>query len=208
MKKIPQKTIARALLYIRTLEGLAKRQQKFVSSEQLARLTGFTAVQIRKDISSFGKVGTPRIGYRARELKNVLEDFILQDHKVLVVLFGVGNLGTAILKYPGFHRDRVRIVAAFDTAPQKLGKKINGVTVYPFRRAPEIILKTRAKLGILAVPKERCQEVADFMAAVGLRGIVNFAPASVMVPSSMRVKDIDLTVEFLSLFCDVQSCTV
>lgn len=204
MKNISPRTVARALLYIRTLEGLVKQQQDFVSSKQLARLTGLTAVQIRKDISNFKKVGTPRIGYRTSELKNVLEDFILQDNVVRVVLFGVGNLGTAILKYPGFYQDRVRLTAAFDVAPRKIGKKINGIKIYPFRRASEIIQKTHATLGIIAVPKERCQEVADFMVASGLRGIINFAPASITVRKGVRVKDIDLTIEFLSLFCDTQ----
>ena len=204
MKKIPPKTTVRALLYIRTLEGLIKQQRDFVSSEQLAQLTGLTAVQIRKDISSFGKIGTPRVGYKIGELKSVLEDFILQDSVVRVVLFGVGNLGTAILRYPGFHQDRVRLVAAFDVMPRKIGKKINGVTIYSFQRASEIIRKTRAKLGILAVPKEHCQEVADFMVAAGLRGIINFAPASITVRKGVRVKHIDLTIEFLSLFCETR----
>ena len=34
--------------------------------------------------------------------KKVLEDFVLQKDYVHVALFGAGNLGSAILKYPGF----------------------------------------------------------------------------------------------------------
>lgn len=204
MKKISKRTIGRALLYIRTLEELIKRNQNLVSSEQLAVITGLSGAQIRKDISSFGKVGTPKIGYKTPELKRVLEDYILQEGRVRVALFGVGNLGSAILRYPGFHRDRIRLVAAFDVAEERIGKKINGITIYPLERAPEVIKKTGTHIGIIAVPGERCQEVADLMVLSGLRGIVNFAPASITVPKNVFVKDIDLTIEFLSLFCDTQ----
>ncbi|MFA6599965.1 MAG: redox-sensing transcriptional repressor Rex [Candidatus Omnitrophota bacterium] len=203
MTKISQKTVSRALRYIRALENLIKQKHRLVSSKELAAVTGVTDVQIRKDISSFGKVGRPRIGYRTAELKNVLEDFVLQDDMLRIALFGVGNLGTAILKYPGFLKDRIRVVAAFDVEPQKIGKKVGLVTVYPFERAPQIIRKTRANIGIIAVPQGFSQDVADLMVLAGLRGIVNFSPASVSVPAEVRVKDIDLTIEFLSLFCEI-----
>ncbi|MBU9889824.1 MAG: redox-sensing transcriptional repressor Rex [Candidatus Omnitrophica bacterium] len=204
MKKLPRKIITRVLLYIRTLEGLLKEKRYLVSSKQLAEITGLSDVKIRKDISNFRKIGRPRIGYRTAELKKTLEDYLLQNHKVNLVLFGAGNLGAAILKYPGFHRDKVRIVAAFDAAGDKIGKKINGVRIYPVERAPEIIKRQRADIGIIAVPKEHSQEVADYMVLSGLHGIVNFAPCSINVPAKVQVRNMDFTIEFLSLFCDIQ----
>ena len=139
MKKIPRKTITRVLLYIRTLEALAKEKCYLVSSGQLAEITGLSDVQIRKDISNFKSVGKPRVGYRTGELKKTLENYLLQDIIVHVVLFGAGNLGSAVLQYPGFHRKKIRLVAAFDVSRHKIGKKIGGVKVYPVDRAPEII---------------------------------------------------------------------
>ncbi len=204
MKKLPRKIITRVLLYIRTLEGLLKEKRYLVSSKQLAEITGLSDVKIRKDISNFRKIGRPRIGYRTAELKKTLEDYLLQNHKVNLVLFGAGNLGAAILKYPGFHRDKVRIVAAFDAAGDKIGKKINGVRIYPVERAPEIIKRQRADIGLIAVPKEHSQEVADYMVLSGLHGIVNFAPCSINVPAKVQVRNMDFTIEFLSLFCDIQ----
>lgn len=202
MRKIPRKTIARVLLYIRTLEGLLKEKRFLVSSKQLAKITGLSDVSIRKDISNFRKVGKPRIGYRTAELKKTLQNYLLQNNTVRLVLFGVGNLGSAILKYPGFHQGKVKLTAAFDVSRRKTGKKINGVTVYPVERAPEIIKRSRADIGIIAVPKENCQEVADYMVLSGLRRVVNFAPCSISVPSNVQVRNMDFTIEFLSLFCD------
>lgn len=204
MEKIPQKTVARALRYIRALDNLIKQKRHLLSSRELAGITGVTDVQIRKDISNFGKVGRPRIGYKTTELKNVLEEFVLQKETVRIALFGVGNLGTAILKYPGFHKDRIKMVAAFDVAEGKIGKKIGGVKVYPFEQAPRMIRKTRANVGIIAVPEDGSQDVADLMVLAGLRGIVNFSPSSVSVTAGVMVKDIDLTIELLALFCEMK----
>ncbi|MFH1360636.1 MAG: redox-sensing transcriptional repressor Rex [Candidatus Omnitrophota bacterium] len=204
MKKVSKKTIDRALLYMRILEGLIKEKRNLISSGQLADIAQTSDVQIRKDISHFGKVGTPRLGYNTKELKKILEDFILQENVVRVVLFGVGNLGTAIIKYPGFHKGKVKMIAAFEKDAQKIGKKINNLTIYPIERAPEVIRKTKAHIGIIAVPKEYAQEVADLIVLSGLRSIINFAPESITVPKNVLVKDIDLTIEFLSLFCNTQ----
>ncbi|MDD3375425.1 MAG: redox-sensing transcriptional repressor Rex [Candidatus Omnitrophica bacterium] len=204
MHKISRKTTERALLYLRTLEGLIKSKRYLVSSSELAKMTGFSDVQIRKDISKFGKVGTPRIGYKTIELRDILERFVLQQDSVQAALFGVGNLGSAILKYPGFHQGRIKIVATFDKDSKKIGKKINGVNIYAIDRAPEIIKKTKIEIGIIAVPKEFSQEVADVVVLSGLKGIINFSPMFISVPKNVIVRDIDFTIEFLSLFCDIQ----
>lgn len=202
MKKLPRKIITRVLLYIRTLEGLLKEKRFLVSSRQLAEITGLSDVKIRKDISNFRKVGKPRIGYKTADLKKTLENYLLQNNVVHLALFGVGNLGEAFLRYPGFRREKVKLVAAFDVAPRKVGKKIHGIRIYPVERAPEIIKRGHVDIGIIAVPKEHAQEVADYMVLSGLHRIVNFAPCSISVPAKVQVRNMDFTIEFLSLFCD------
>jgi redox-sensing transcriptional repressor len=202
MKKLSRKIITRVLLYIRTLEGLIKERRFLVSSKQLSEITGLSDVKIRKDISNFKKIGKPRIGYKTADLKKTLENYLLQNNEVRLALFGVGNLGAAFLRYPGFRREKVKLVAAFDVSPHKIGRKLEGVRIYPVERAPEIIKRCRADIGIIAVPKEQGQEVADYMVLSGLHRIVNFAPCSISVPAKVQVRSIDFTIEFLSLFCD------
>ncbi|MCM8775704.1 MAG: redox-sensing transcriptional repressor Rex [Candidatus Omnitrophica bacterium] len=204
IKQVPPRTISRVLLYIRTLGNLIKDKKDRVSSQELASMTGLTDVQIRKDISAFGRIGSPRIGYRTAELKDTLENFILQKKVVHVALFGVGNLGAALLKYPGFREEKIRIVAAFDIHPSKVGREISGIKVHSVDDAEEVIRRTCAVVGILAVPERESQKVADLMVASGLRGIVNFSPVSITVPPNVRVKNIDLGIEFISLFCETQ----
>lgn len=175
----------------------------FVSSGKLAEITGLTDVQIRKDISIFGKVGRPRIGYRITRLKRCLKEFVLQN-TVHVALFGVGNLGSAIAKYPGFQNERIKLVAAFEKDKRKIGKQINGIRIYPLKDAPRIIPRSHAEIGIIAVTMESAQQVADIMSRSGLKGIVNFSPVPVRVPTGVSIKDIDLSIEFLSFFCDIK----
>jgi len=202
MKIIPKKTIARVLLYLRILGELTRDGKKHVSSKELAAIAGLSDVQIRKDISRFGKIGRPRIGYQVRELKKKLEEFVLGQKAVHVALFGVGNLGAALLKFPGFHSDRIKVVAAYDVDASKIGKTINGVPIYALEDAAKTVKRIRTDIGVIAVPEAVCQSVADTMIRAGLKRIINFAPASINVPKGVAVKDIDFTIEFLSLFCD------
>jgi redox-sensing transcriptional repressor len=204
MKRIPQRTIDRVLLYIRTLENLKKEKRHLISSAELSKITGISDVQIRKDISRFGKIGTPRIGYEIEDLNRTLKDYLLQKDVVKVVLFGVGNLGTAILKYPGFFKNRIKIVAAFEKNAAKINKTINGVKIYSLDKAPKVIKRIKADLGIIAVPEKASQEVADIMVLSGLKGVLNFSPTSISVPGNISLKDIDFSLEFLSLFCNIQ----
>ena len=204
MKKVSQKTIARSLLYVRTLENLIKKEKRdYVSSKVLSQITGFTDVQIRKDISNFKKVGKPRVGYQTKRLKEVLEEFVLQN-TVYVSLFGVGNLVMAIMKYPEFHSAKIKFVNAFDNDPKKIGKVINGVNIYSIKDAIKVIPNSRAEIGVIATPEEKSQEIADIISSCGVRGIINFSPTSVNVPEGVSVKNIDLSIEFLALFCDIQ----
>ncbi|MFO8052725.1 MAG: redox-sensing transcriptional repressor Rex [Candidatus Omnitrophota bacterium] len=204
MKTISRKTIDRALLYIRALEDLLKEKRDKISSSELAEITGSSDVQVRKDISFFGKVGTPRIGYETKKLKDILENFILQNNVVHIVLFGIGNLGKAILKYPGFQTDKIRLVAAFDKAKNKVSKDINGIKIYPVEQSVELIKEVHAEIGIIAVPPQNSQEVAELMVESGLKGIINFAPSCISVPKNIFVKNIDFSIEILSIFSHTQ----
>lgn len=204
MKKFPQRTISRAFLYLRALDSLIEDNRESVSSKELADMAGVADVQVRKDISIFGKVGKPRVGYETLRLKKLLEDYIAQN-VVHVVLFGVGNLGSAVLRYPGFRDDKVKITAAFDSDAEKIGKSINGITIYATNTAETIIPKKHVEIGVIATPKQASQRVADLLVQCGVKGIINFSPTAITVPKDVQVRNIDMAVEFLSLYCDMQA---
>lgn len=202
-RRVPERTIPRTLLYIRILDDLLKRGEDHVSSGELARMTGFQDNQIRKDISNFGPVGKPRVGYPVRALKKRLEASV-HGAPVQVVLFGTGNLGKAIARYPEFHSSKINIAAGFDKDPRKIGKQIDGIKIYALSQAKRVVKQKKAVIGINAVPKEAAQDVVDIMVAAGIRGIINFSPVTVTVPDKVTVKNIDLTIEFMALLCDMR----
>jgi redox-sensing transcriptional repressor len=204
MRRFPQKTVARAFMYLRALDSLIDEGRDFVSSQELAVMAGAVDVQVRKDISIFGKVGRPRVGYQTDRLKKLLEEYIVQN-VVHVVLFGVGNLGAAILRYPGFRDDKVKIIAAFDSDPEKVGKAINGISIYSIDRAEGFIPQKHIEVGVIAAPKQASQKIADLLVSCGIKGIINFSPTTITVPKDVQVRNIDLAVEFLTLFCDMQA---
>ena len=204
MKKFPQRTVTRAFMYLRALDSLIEEGKAYVSSGELAAMTALTDVQIRKDISVFGKAGKPRVGYDTLRLKQLLEEYVIQN-VVHVVLFGVGNLGSAILRYPGFQEDKIKMVAAFDSDPNKVDKAINGISIYSLDKAKLLIQKKHVEIGVIAVPKQASQQIADLLVSCGIQGIVNFSPTTITVPKGIFVKNIDLAVEFLSLFWDMNA---
>lgn len=200
--KVPERTVPRSLLYIRILGDLLNTGHEFVSSRELADLTGLQDSQIRKDISNFGAVGKPRVGYPVRALKELLEDRVYSKADP-VVLFGVGHLGKAIARYPEFQSDRIHIAAAFDTDARKVGGTVGGIRVYSLAEAKRVVRRLGAEIGINAVPKAAAQEVVDLMVEMGIRGIINFSPVHVAVPAGITVRNIDLTIEFMTLLCDM-----
>ena len=204
MKNVSHKTIARSLIYIRTLESLLSMKKEFVSSKELADMIGLTDVQVRKDISNFGKVGKPRVGYKISDLKKTLEDFILKK-PVRLALFGVGNLGAAILKYPGFNETRVSFKVAFDNDPKKIGKSFGKTKIYSVKDALKIISKNEIEIGVIAVSEKNSQEITDIIVEAGIKGILNFSPTTINVPDGVMVNNIDLAIEFLSLSCMIRN---
>src|SRR6185295_7282999 len=142
------------------------------SSSQLGTLLGFSDAQVRKDLAYFGHFGHPGIGYRCDELIEAIRKILGTDRDWPVALVGTGNLGRALLGYRGFGNQGFRIVAAFETDPQKVGTSIDGVRIYHLDNLPEVMAEHRIRLGMIAVPAPAAQGVADRLVAAGVEGIV------------------------------------
>ena len=122
-----------------------------------------------------------------------------------MALIGVGNLGRALLGYKGFQQQGFRIVAAFDADPHKTGSIIEGVQVYQLDSLPEITATNRIRLGVIAVPAGQAQSVADRLIAVGVEGILNFAPVTMNLPDNVKQVGVDLAIELEQLSFSVAS---
>src|SRR5262245_59243727 len=155
-------------LYLRHLETLVREGIVKVSSSLLGEALGITDAQVRKDLAWLGSLGHPGIGYVTEELIEAIRRLLGVDRTWLAALVGVGNLGRALLRYRGFSQRGFRMVALFDLDPDKVGTLIEGLPVHDARSIPKVIAETGAELGLLALPSEAAQPVADALVAAGI----------------------------------------
>jgi redox-sensing transcriptional repressor len=202
--KLSRATVGRLSLYLRRLEGLLREGVTRVSSSLLGESLGVTDAQVRKDLASLGNLGQPGIGYTAPELIAAIRRALGIDREWLAALVGVGNLARALLHYHGFAERGFRIVALFDTDPAKVGEPVGDLVIHPLEDMARVIADTHADLGILTVPAESGQAVAEALVAAGVRGLLNFAPGVLRLPPGVSVVSVDLTVQLEQLAFLVQ----
>jgi redox-sensing transcriptional repressor len=168
-----------------------------VSSESLASACGVTSAMLRKDLSHLGSYGTRGVGYDVEYLRYQISRVLglAQDWPVVVV--GFGNLGHALANYGGFEVRGFRIVAALDADPRKVGSPVgrSGLAVRPMTELEQVVAGTGALIGVIATPAAAAQGVCDRLVAAGVRSILNFAPAVLVVPPGVDVRKVDLGLE-------------
>jgi redox-sensing transcriptional repressor len=196
--RIPDETIRRLPIYLRALLFSEDKGQSHISSRALGVFVGVNSAQIRKDFSYFGGFGTPGVGYSTGKLTKQIKKILKLDVVQRVALVGVGNLGSAILAYPGFKIYGFDIAAAFDNNPKKIRKKINNILVESASRIATL-KKRGINLAIIAVPADAAQGTAETLVEAGIKGILNFSPCYIAVPKKVKVITIDIAMDLARL---------
>jgi redox-sensing transcriptional repressor len=196
--RVPDETVRRLPLYLRGIGALSEQGQSSISSRALADFLGVNPWQIRKDFSYFGEFGKPGVGYEINKLRRHIAKVLNLNSGHNVALVGVGNLGSAVLAYTGFGEYRFKIIAAFDSDPDKIGKKKNGLVIEDVSRIAAL-RQRNVDLGIIAVPAGAAQKVAEALVASGVRGILNFSPVRIAVPKKVKIITIDIATELARL---------
>jgi redox-sensing transcriptional repressor len=197
-------SVGRLSLYLRRLESVSQTERETVSSLELAKDIGVTDAQVRKDLAALGSLGQPGIGYPVRELIVAIRKILGLDRLWPVALVGVGNLARALLRFRGFQQRGFRIVALFDSDAGKTDQVVEGLKIYSMSDIPRVIRASGAELGLLTVPPEAAQTVADQLVAAGIRGVLNFAPTVLHLPPHVSLVSVDLTVQLEQLAFLVQ----
>jgi len=196
---IPRKSIYRLSIYQRCLHRLSENAIRTVSSEALAKAAGVKPTQLRKDLAYFGQFGTRGLGYDVTTLMKALDEVLGTARLQPVVLVGVGNLGSALLRYQGFRKEGFEIVAAFDLDPERHRHASFKVPVLPHSQMNEYVRRHQAKMAILSVPAKAAQSVANDLVTAGVQAILNFSPTVLEVPEEVVVNSVDLAVELENL---------
>jgi len=186
-------TIRRLPHYLRILKELRNNGEQLVSGTFLAQRMQCEPIQVRKDLAATGTIGRPRIGFDIVSAINSIELFLGWDNTHDAFLIGAGSLGSAILGYDGFAQHNLNIVAAFDTDSKKVGNRIHGKEVFALDKISDLASRLHVHIGILTVPALAAQTVTDYLINCNIKGIWNFSPIKLTVPSDVIVQYEDLS---------------
>lgn len=206
--KVPIPTLERLATYLRYLIDLEASRVETISSTDVEKQTGINAAQFRKDLSYFGEFGKPGVGYNVVELQTRIARILKIDQMQPIVVIGAGNLGSALIGYPGLKEHKFHIVAAFDSDPSKIGRPQGELVIQDEGRLREINARLGARIAILCVPASAAQGVADESIAAGVRVILNFAPIILKVPERVVVRNVSFLQELAVLSYHLSSDAV
>ena len=199
MKRIADSTVRRLSAYLRFLEDFESRGLSTISSDELARRCGTTSAQVRKDLSFFGSFGKRGLGYSVPELAGRLREILGLGRQWKVIIIGAGKIGAALAQYRGFRQRGFKILAAYDSNADKVGKALEGIAVRDINHLEKDVHKEAPDIAVLAVPSENAQGVVDRLVRAGIKAILNFAPTQLQVPSDVTVKTVNMAMELESL---------
>ena len=187
--------MGRLPIYLQALVDIAESGASTVSSEALAEAAGVNSAKVRKDLSHLGSYGTRGVGYDVVYLIHQIRRELGLTQDWPIVIAGIGNLGHALANYRGFPERGFSVAALVDVDPSKVGQRVGGVAVHHVDDLPDLVPSLDIAIGVIATPAAVVQEVADLMVEAGIRSILNFAPAVIVVPKGVSVRKVDLAVE-------------
>ena len=194
-RRIPEATVARLPVYLRSLLEVAETKAPTISSERLAELAGVNAAKVRKDLSYLGSYGTRGVGYEVEYLLFQISRELGLTQDWPVAILGIGNLGHALANYRNFSARGFRIVALLDADPAKVGEVVAGLPIHALDDLDRVVADHGIAIGIIATPAHVAQDVADRLVAAGVTSILNFAPAVLNVPEGVSLRKVDLSIE-------------
>jgi len=193
-RKVSIRSIERLSIYRRALLQQRDELGPSVYSHELAHACQLTAAQVRRDLMAIGYSGNPNSGYDVKRLLTSLGTFLDSPEGQAVAIVGMGYLGRAIAAYLTSWSRSIRLAAAFDVDPEKIGVDFVGVRCHPIAEMARVFADKHIEIAIITVPSEQAQLVAEQLVAAGITGILNFAPVILRLDERIFVENIDMTV--------------
>ncbi|MBU1708080.1 redox-sensing transcriptional repressor Rex [bacterium] len=197
--KISDATVKRLSKYYRTLQNAIGSNKVTISSEEIARINGLTAAQVRKDLSFFGAFGRRGLGYNVADLHRNISRILGLHRTWNVCIVGVGNIGRALVRFKQFQEQGFYIKLIMDSDSTKWGQTVGDLTIESSENCKELVRREKIKIAILAVPASAAQRVVDRLVDAGVKAILNFAPVSIFAPPGVYVRNENMAIEIESL---------
>jgi redox-sensing transcriptional repressor len=196
---ISMAVVRRLPKYYRYLTELLNNDIDRISSKELSEKMGLTASQIRQDFNCFGDFGQQGYGYNVRELRNEISKILGLDKNYTTVIVGAGNIGQAVANYTRFEKLGFYLSGMFDANPRLIGIKIRDTEIKDVGNLAEFLKNNPVDIGIICVPQEQAQKVADIFVNSNIKAIWNFAPVDLNVPEHVIVENVHLSESILTL---------
>ncbi len=190
---IPEKTIERLSEYRRTLLASHKQGITHIFSHVLAGIHGITAVQVRRDLMLIGFSSDTKKGYDVEVLISYISNILDSPTAMNVAVVGMGHLGQAITKYFNSKGLKLRITAAFDIDPKKVGRTIDGIPVYHMDEFEAMVEEQDISIVIVSSPTSVAPQLVVPIINAGIRGVLNFTSTPLNFPQGIVVENYDIT---------------
>lgn len=190
MGMIPRTTKERYPQYIRVLRAFKSRGKHTATSHEIAKEMNIGDTSVRRDLSFLGKLGRQGLGYDVDYLINSFIKEIIPNEPENIVLFGLGNMGKALVKYNTFTDKTGAIVAIFEANPDLVGE-YDGIPVYHISEI-EKKLPADATIAIMAIPKDVVNGVATILIQKGIKAFINFSDGEIRTRAKVVVQKFDL----------------
>ena len=204
-KSIPPSVVRRLTKYLAHVQSLCQDGVEWVSSLELADALGLTSSTVRQDLSHLEFSGTSKRGYETCGLEKVLRGTLGADTEWRLVVVGAGNLGRALALHQEFARRGFTISGIFDANERLVGHRLGPLVVRSLRDLPQVVTQERVEIGVIAVPAQAAQSVADLLIATGVKGLLNLAHRHIMAPKRAAVIDVRIMASLLELAHAIKS---
>jgi redox-sensing transcriptional repressor len=188
---------ARLSRYLQVLTQARKMGKETISSQELSDYTHVNSTQIRRDLSGFGKFGKRGVGYNVDSLVSQIRKILRTAGQHNIALIGAGHLGTAIASSDIFADHGFRVVAIFDSDPQKVGQRIGSQPVRDVRELKSVVEDEEIVVGVIAAPTAAAQGIANELVTAGVKIIFNYSEALLQVPPEVTVHTSSPAVDLL-----------
>lgn len=189
LNTIPDIIIGRLPVYYQHLKNLQSSTKKYISSEELAALTGFSSSLIRKDLSYFGTFGRKSYGYDVYCLFQQISIIMGFNYKKKVIIIGAGHLGQALAYNKGYTERGYKLISIFDKNPKLIGLVINDIEIKSINNLETFLEENKVDVAALTVPGAAAQKITDRLVAAGIKAIWDFTEVPLKVPEDILMEE-------------------
>ena len=198
-RKVPEVVIKRLPRYYRYLSDLKNQDIQRISSNELSKLMGVTASQIRQDLNYFGGFGQQGYGYNVYSLIDEIGKILGLADGDTTIIIGAGNLGRALANHNSFEKRGFKLIGIFDNDRRIIGSEICGIKVKSDTELEEFIKSNNVDIAILTVPNTAVTETAKRAVKSGIKGILNFSYTELDLPEKIPVENVHLSDSLMTL---------